>query len=278
MKKGKSLPEKGPFLPPPSPALADCVRGALIHQRQRVFPLVWEGQTLWIKRAIPSKRKVFHQIQALASGLLSWHTPMIKPSFCTGGSQALVAEAHRLQVLEAAGISVPQVVAFQGQWMALSHKGVALSFVLENHRRSNPDKDPDRLQFLLQAAQALMGVHNKGFCLGSGRLRDIVYDGSQFSFIDGEEDPSQVMALPAAQGRDILFFMLTALRHFSHDSMLILALWACFLKEASPVIMEEIQKLRPYLRILGALDILPPRWWGRDMKEAILWARILLQN
>lgn len=265
------------LLPSPSPDFADCVRRSLKNQRHRAFPLVWEGKTLWIKQAIPSKENFFHKVQKVISSLFSWYIPLLKPTVCLGGAEALREEAYRLKKWQKAGIKVPEVMAFEGPWMALTHQGVALSFVLENHRHAHPEKDLDRLNLVMRAAQEVIHVHKLGFCLGSGRLRDIVYDGVDFYFIDGEEDPSQVMSLEAAQARDLLFFILTSLRHLSQDSQIILPIWKFFLKESTPLVLKNIQRLKPFLKILLFIRYLPRSWIGRDLKEAIIWAQMVTE-
>lgn len=253
--------------------LDNRVKNALSSQDARVFPLEWGGQRLWIKRAIPAKHRFFHHIQRLGAMVLGRYIPLLYPSVCTGGQEALRAEAARLDRLgRCPGVRVPTLVGQGEGWLAFGDGGMPLSVVFDN------PQTPDREVLILKAVHTVVAVHRGGMCLGSGRFRDLLFDGDHITCIDGEEDPSLFMPLAAAQARDVILFLLSSLRHYSTDFTILGRVVHEFQTQEAPDILREIAKVRRVLFLMAPLRLIPQGWLGRDLREGLLLARLLIHH
>lgn len=226
----------------------------------------------WVKRAEPQGKNRLLALARRATVLVPW--PLLRATATTGDCDSLLAEARRLQRWRAAGLPAAQLLEVGADHFVTADAGLPLRTWLRNE--TSPAR---RLDAVMLAARALGQLHRQGFCHGRPFLKDIVYDGLQVTFIDLEEDPTEVMPLVTAQVRDLMLFVMSCAasledRHTPADLQTVAdAYW-----EENP--SRGLRRtLRRNLRALGLatlpLRLVPSRWLGRDGRQAVLGLRVL---
>jgi len=136
---------------------------------------------------------------------------IFKPTVSYGGAQSLRQEAERLIVLRSYGISVPNVLLVEDDFLVTEDCGVQLQEWIE----TLPDIG-ERQYWLKQAIQLLLRVHQAGFAHGRPMPKDMLIRDNILTLIDLEDDPLQVMSLPEAQARDVWLFFYACCCSFAH--------------------------------------------------------------
>jgi hypothetical protein len=226
----------------------------------RVCKVVWGGKTVWVKKAIPSKVRWLHQFQ----GILGYFNPMLKPTFCQGGAQALREEGHRLQQFLEAGIFVPQVVGINADYLVTSDIGSNLRLLIEA-----ADDAAKKYELAHRGLQALLTLHQQQKALSTGLIRDLTYNGAQIGYLDFEEDPLQVMPLEAAQARNIILFLFSLIPMLPEND--IKTLWQLYKSQSEPKILRYIDQLKIMGILINKITPGPDTWYPRDLR----WGRSL---
>lgn len=222
----------------------------------------FEGHDAWLKQPEPSvrlSRRLGLRLLGVVARAL--RVPALRPPRHHAGADALTVERRRLRELAALGVRVPPVLDEPaGDRLCLGDLGRSLAWWL---RRARGDEArTDRLARL--AAGAIGEVHARGGYLGQPVPRNIVFDGRRIGFIDFEEDPLEVMSLPAAQSRDWLLFVFGVAPYFpDRREALAAALGEALRSESAPALAalrEAGEHLAPVSRI--------PPWLGRPALAA----------
>ncbi len=125
-----------------------------------------------------------------------------------GGTIAVAREAKRLQELAAAGITVPALLAKRHDALLMSDIGAEGNAQQLEHALKRCHDDQVLLDLYGRATVAIGGVHLAGQYLSQAFARNImVREDGDIAFIDFEDDPGEVMALPLCQARDWLCFI-----------------------------------------------------------------------
>jgi hypothetical protein len=164
------------------------------------------GRRIWVKRAGPPKRLVWHRLQKILA--LALRLPVLRPTVAPGGPETLAREAARLRAFAARGVSVPRILAGDHGLLVLSDQGPSLAAALSGAR-----DDAEASALLRDAARALSALHEKNLVHGRPYVRDMTWDGANIGFLDLEEDPAAVMPLADAQARDVFLFLSSAAKY-----------------------------------------------------------------
>lgn len=214
----------------------------------RVTKIRWQDKTLWVKRAVPNKAKIWHKMQKAAAMLVP--LPILRPTPSHGGSEGLQHEADRIAEFTKAGFAVPKIYGLTDNWILLEHLGT----LAEGKLKKNPDAADDDIP---ACAAALARLHNAGLAHGRAKLNDIVLrPNGDIGFIDFEEDIySADIPLPALQARDIWLFCCSVARYAKYDPAIIdKAMTAYQSINHDTLIMAELKRLlavlRPFQKLL----------------------------
>jgi len=229
----------------------------------RSVSIDWEGKRYWIKTALHSQMNTWHRLQDVAAFL--FRVPMLRATISSSGEEGLKAEVSHIKKVAVRGVLVPEVVAVNVGWILLSDIGMPL-FDLVDQAPSVEEKE----QFLTLGASSLSSLHNLDGWHGTGQLRDMTYRDGQIGFIDFEENVGEAMRPAAAQARDLLRFLISAVRFDAGDGKLLEKIVQAYEKNAPQAIWPEVRSL---LRVLGVLAFLLKPFrakLGRDLRHAML--------
>lgn len=231
--------------------------------RARSVPLDWQGERYWIKIALQSQRNIWHRLQNI--GAFLFRVPMLRATVSLAGAAGLEGEASRIKKIATRGVLAPKVVALQPGWLLLGDIGVSL---FDQINQSADAEDKEKL--LVLGARALSCLHAQGGWHGTGQLRDMIYAGGEIGFIDFEESVGEVMSVVSAQARDLLRFLISAVRFDTGDGKLLETLVQTYETNAPQGVWAEIHSL---LRVMGAVVFLLKPFHqklGRDLRHAVL--------
>lgn len=189
------------------------------------------------------------------------------PIFETGGVEAgsqprrracLATESKRLYELRSAGIAVPELLAVRKNALMFGNlEGIPLDAQIRQ------EAEAGKADAWLAGLEAIARVHKKRQFLSQAFARNMMWDGKNISFLDFEDDPSEVLTIAQCQARDWLCYIHSTALILKNGGLLEAAAekWGGVLSDQP----AEIQKL-----IAGTVKpILPirrlehPRW-GRD--------------
>ena len=226
----------------------------------------------WLKRVEPSGKNSWHLLIKGTSRLVPW--PLLRITATTGDCDSVQAEARRLTAWRNAGLPVPELLGATPESLLTADAGQPLRSWLA------AETDPQRrLSAVVLAARALGQLHSLGFCHGRPFLKDIVFDGRQVTFIDLEEDPTEVMPLITAQVRDLMLFVMSCTASLGERHSLVdLRRIAVAYRESNPSVRLQ-RVLRRNLRALWwaalPLRLCPMRWLGRDGRQVVRGLAVL---
>lgn len=227
----------------------------------RSVPFDWQEKRYWIKIAIKSQMNNWHRVQNFFAALLG--VPMLRATVSNAGDLGLDDEVRRLERVAGRGVLVPKVVAQKPGWILLDDIGVSLFSELEK------SDCPDCL--LKQAALAFADLHNAGGWHGTGQLRDLVVErDGKIGFIDFEESVGEAMDAKTAQARDILRFLISAVRFDAGDGKMLEMILQTYRKKGPDHVWPQ---MRSVLRLIRPIAFfLQPfhKKLGRDLRHALL--------
>lgn len=228
----------------------------------RIFRLDIGGRTVWIKRAVVNKHRVWHRWQRCAATLL--RSPLLAMTADTAGPSALAREARIIAALRAKGAAVPDVLLAEPEWLVLGDLGPSLDAQI------NQAQTRETAEMLVRSgAEALARLHTMGAWHGNPLTRNIAGPADRLAFLDFEEDPARHMSVAHCQTRDVLFYVFSVGRYAKrHPALQAVALRA-YLKQAKP---EVVARLHGVSRMLApvAWGLRPVRRWaGRDVRQGV---------
>ena len=182
----------------------DLSLNKLVKQQQDSIQSYQLGeQKVWLKKAGQRHSTWIYMPLKWAARLMRVKALTPIPNY--GGSQAVQCEIERIQHLKKLGISTPDILAINRHAVLLADAASQGETALQFHHALNQLKDqPEAMLNLFQAGlTAISHVHQQKCYLSEAFARNILVDSNfQFTFIDFETDPGQVLDLNSCQIRD----------------------------------------------------------------------------
>ncbi|MCH7336642.1 RIO1 family regulatory kinase/ATPase [Acinetobacter sp. NIPH 2699] len=196
-----------------------------------------------------------------------------------GGSAAIQCEFKRIQQLKVLGVSTPNV-------LALSQEGILLEDIGSQHQSKVKQLDQalasrkakPEAQFLLfvQAIQAIQHIHLQDGYLSEAFARNILVDKqNQFSFIDFETDPLDVLSLHDCFVRDWLLFIFSTAYHFEVEQLTEASQIFHQALLAEPQVYKDIRKVGKRLNWVLRFKINKVGSDGKRIQRCVLFLRYL---
>jgi tRNA A-37 threonylcarbamoyl transferase component Bud32 len=224
----------------------------MTEQFERVKRINYHGKQAWRKQyAVQGRRKRMAMLRWLAGSL--GMNALLAPAPLSP-IEACATEREMIQRLHQQDVLVPQIFDAGDDYLVLSDVGTIFSIACRQATSIEM-----RLDLLKKAFNALHDLHACGGYLSQAFARNLTVLEGRIGFIDLEEDPSKVMSLPAAQARDILFFVHSTARFMADAPQRYEALLKAYLEKVPTDIRAEIAKvsrvlkyLVPFTRLLGS--------------------------
>jgi tRNA A-37 threonylcarbamoyl transferase component Bud32 len=208
-----------------------------MQSTERIEKITTEQGAYWLKKAAPA-RGIFRYY---ALNLFSWllRLPLLKAVPQPGGKEAIANEVRRLKSLRATGVLVPEVLAYDDDWLLIEHIGASIVKTLK--QQSTDQKT--RQQLFSQCLNAIKNLHQQQQYLSQGFVRNMLLDeaSNDIAFIDFEDDPLAVMTLPEAQARDLLLLVNSTARFFVDDQDYFNQAIQNFLEDHDQAMIEALQ-------------------------------------
>ncbi|WP_109079323.1 lipopolysaccharide kinase InaA family protein [Aggregatibacter kilianii] len=151
------------------------------HKGERVYHFTYGNKSYWLKQP--------EQLKGV------WH--LLKPH----PQQAFQNEIQSLQYLARQLAPVPKLVAFGEDYLVLEDGGKSVvNWINDNI------SEQTKQQILLDCANALAMLHQKGLVHGRPAIRDILWRDGKVLFIDFEVDVTR-RDLPHQKARDLILFI-----------------------------------------------------------------------
>lgn len=209
---------------------------------------------VWLKKASARHSTwIYVPLRWLARLL---HLKALTPIPNMGGSEAIQCEVLRIQSLQEKGIATPKLLAITPEAILTEDAAANGDPVLQfNQALARLDHDPEQKLALFESAiEAIQEVHAKKSYLSEAFARNIlVNEKHEFTFIDFETDPGQVLDLHSCQVRDWLCFIFSTAYHFSEHE----------LQHASQIFIERL--LPNTKAYLGILNVSGKLRWARKI-------------
>lgn len=215
-----------------------------------------DGRTVWIRKAKPHNPAWRYALLGMITKPL--HLGVLKPVPNLGGEKAIAVESTRLRTLYKAGIRVPELLAVQNNALMMGNlTGIALDVRIEQ------EAGEGHLDAWETGLSAIEDVHRRGQFLSQAFARNCIIDSDKISFLDFEDDPSEVLTLEECQSRDWLCYL--------HSTSLLLKKYG-LLKQASVLWHDKLLEQSETVQKLVLQTVRPIRWihcishsfWGRD--------------
>ncbi|HEZ8173282.1 TPA: hypothetical protein WLR49_000932 [Neisseria gonorrhoeae] len=218
--------------------------------------LLADGTKVWVRKAGRHNARWRYALLGMVARYLKLGVLKPVPSF--GGEPAIATESKRLYELRSAGIAVPELLAVRKNALMFGNlEGIPLDTQIRQ------EAEAGKADAWLAGLEAIARVHKKRQFLSQAFARNMMWDGKNISFLDFEDDPSEVLTIAQCQARDWLCYIHSTALILKNGGLLEAAAekWGGVLSDQP----AEIQKL-----IAGTVKpILPirrlehPRW-GRD--------------
>jgi hypothetical protein len=234
------------------------------QQRTSVLPL--DGARVVVKRQRHGRLALGYQFLSL----LAWLTgqPWLRGVPIAGGARGQAVEVERLRALAQAGVAVPRVLHVSADCFVMSHAhGPDLASMLPREAIVMRERWNLGLDFLRD-------VHGRGQYLSQAFARNMILSPDGIVAVDFEDDPLQVMALPAAQARDWLAYLHSTLWMLPQDQPWLLGDLVAILSEEEVAVRRALQQTARRWAWLRALPRNRGRW-GRDLVSLQALAQLL---
>lgn len=199
---------------------SNFLRKSLKFQSKNIQSYQLNNTKVWLKKASERHSAWIYIPLKWVARILNIEALTPVPNY--GGSKSIYCEIHRLTELQSLGISTPHILANCSQ-------GFLIEDVAENGEQviqldqalvrleGNSQK---KLEFYSQAIHAIQAVHHKGSYLSEAFARNILVNrNKQFTFIDFETDPGEILNLETCQIRDWLCFIFSTAFRFNDDEL-----------------------------------------------------------
>ena len=242
----------------------------LATQPHTVMRHHWEGEDIWVKRAVAPHGTGSYRALGLLARLLG--LDVLRPVPNPGGPATIATEVRRLHDMAALGLRVPVVLATHRDGFAMRSLGRAgeatPSLGNEIEAAARAAHSAEVLGLWQQGLDVIARVHRRGACLSQAFARNMVRcpDG-QVACIDFEDDPAAVLPLAVCQVRDTLCYAHSTAIYLQQSDTLPEARqrWAAWVAQGN----AEMQTvLATSIRRMGWMRHLPQsRTLGRDLQR-----------
>lgn len=177
-----------------------------------------DEQKVWLKKAGQRHSTWIYLPLKWAARLFGVKALTPIPNY--GGAQAIQCEIERIQALKHLGIRTPDILAVNRHGVLLADAAALGETTLQFHHALGRLKNqPEAMLDLYQAGLDAIGeVHQQNTYLSEAFARNILVDRHfQFTFIDFETDPGQVLDLHSCQLRDWLCFIFSTAHLFEGE-------------------------------------------------------------
>jgi tRNA A-37 threonylcarbamoyl transferase component Bud32 len=185
----------------------------IMGSTERIEKITSTKGVFWLKKTTPA-RGIFRYH---ALNFFSWlmRLPLLKAVPQPGGNKAIANEVNRIKQLTNAGVSVPELLAFDDSWLLIKDAGQS---IIKTMKQSDTTQST-RQKLLQTCLDAMKELHKKNQYLSQGFIRNMLLDEptQTIIFIDFEDDPLTVMSLSHAQARDVLLLVNSTARFFVED-------------------------------------------------------------
>lgn len=185
---------------------ADFLRQHAATQQVVIARYRTKSGPVWLRKALAHHALwIYTPLRWLARFL---RVRALQPVPNPGGAIAVNREAKRLRELAKAGIAVPVLLAQQEDALLMTDVSMEGKSRQLEHALKESDSAQQCVMLFTQAVHGLGQVHAADQYLSQAFARNIMltHDG-RIAFIDFEDDPGEVMALPLCQARDWLCFI-----------------------------------------------------------------------
>ncbi|MCU4377595.1 lipopolysaccharide kinase InaA family protein [Acinetobacter haemolyticus] len=199
-----------------------------------------------------------------------------------GGSKAIQCEFNRINQLKQLGISTPNILAISDQGILLEDIGSQRkSHVTQLDQTLGGYKDYPEARFSLftQAIQAISNIHLQNGYLSEAFARNILVDQKQqFTFIDFETDPQDVLSLHDCFVRDWLLFIFSTAYHFEFEQLNDASHILYQALRAEPQVYGDICKVGKRLNWVLKLNVSRVGNDGKRIQKCVLFLRYLKEQ
>jgi tRNA A-37 threonylcarbamoyl transferase component Bud32 len=191
----------------------------LEKQKDSIESYKIENKKVWLKKA-SSRHSSWIYLP------LTWFSKIfglgfLKPVPNYGGEISIKCEVKRIQQLSQTGIHVPEILAYSSQGILLKDAARENKPVLQLQEALKQEASTEtRLSLYTDAIQQIQSIHNASCYLSEAFSRNILVDQDRnFSFIDFETDPGEVLTLDECYARDWLCFIFSTASCFNEDEI-----------------------------------------------------------
>ena len=163
--------------------------------------LLADGTKVWVRKAGRHNARWRYALLGMVARYL-------KLGLLNAGPQpsevepAIATESKRLYELRSAGIAVPELLAVRKNALMFGNlEGVPLDTQIRK------EAEAGKADAWLAGLEAIAHVHEKRQFLSQAFARNMMSDGKNISFLDFEDDPSEVLTIAQCQARDWLCYI-----------------------------------------------------------------------
>lgn len=237
---------------------------------KRTMKLSLNGKPVWFKRGLTHSRKaklrrLRNFIAQLNNNPMYYSTEVTTPDEFNG-------EIKRIQKLHQRGVRVPEIIAYEKDWVAMSDIGPSLREIIGDMSTAD---SPDIKAILLQAASELGKLHQQGMWHGRPALRDMTWDGEHIGFVDFEEDPAQYMEPLQCQARDLLAFIHSLSNYYEQHSSVMKQCVMAYRSHGPDCVWQEASRIAASMWACYGILAVFHRLLGKEGKQVYQTLRIL---
>lgn len=161
--------------------------------------LLADGIKVWVRKAGRHNARWRYALLGMVARYLK--LGVLKP-VSLGGEPAIATESKRLYELRSAGIAVPELLALRKNALMFGNlEGIPLDTQIRQ------EAEAGKADAWLAGLEAIARVHKKRQFLSQAFARNMMWDGKNISFLDFEDDPSEVLTIAQCQARDWLCYI-----------------------------------------------------------------------
>lgn len=233
-----------------------------LKDKEKVHKIIFEGRTLWLKKAEKKQRTLLLNITAKISGWMK--APLLTPAKKYGPEDSINYEVEHLNTLSDLGFNVPEVIAKGDDWLLISDMGRNASGYFKNKERTSAEIETAYASILAEMSK----LHSKGGFLSQAFVRNVTFineDINKVGFIDFEDNPLTVSTAKQAIAKDLLYFTSSMARFFIQNSEAFKAITNEYLCQYDPEVIELFKATRQKLEWILKLPFKDKL--GKDYKK-----------
>ncbi len=171
-------------------------KSILDNPKSEIFPIIYEEEQLWIKRARKTGSNLLHKLVYSLT-----KNPIVIPVENKTPQEALKFESLKLQELDTLTIPVPKVIKIAKEYFIIKDCGVTVHHLVKNNLVNDPAELLEKV--IIQLAK----LHNLSKFHGGSQIKNFTYQNDQVYFIDFEESFNTEVSIKELQFRDLFLFL-----------------------------------------------------------------------